>query len=397
MAKFVLVFHGGGPPPTDEERDPMMAAWGNWMEGLGDSLVDPGNPFAPPEGNCQMTTRSGCLRARVDLMDIKTQVQRNAVADEISALVAVVRPILVGLTWGLKEEVVAEVGGRENVKLKMLPRLRRPGDGDLGICFEYAVHGAVRDGNPMVLERIQDALQLCGLPGDEIASILFAVEKTGSEQLIATQRNLITTDSRLMSGTRGQPAKLHKHIEGIAQAFRRPSAREALPYSISGVWKADLFLGTTDADRWVGTTVKSNARSLESARGLRVGIVPASHTETDAPFKDEKRNLVVCPLLHDGNFMQVFIEGWQVVQTFLAADARMPSEVALPRPPMRQVAQLLADRREYAIPEIVDQALSALAQPHLLETEEEEAEVVVEGPEAEVQAVIAPEPLEIEP
>lgn len=141
-------------------------------------------------------------------MDIKAQVQRNPVADEVSALIAVVRPILVGLTWGLKEEVAAEVGGRENVRLRMLERLRRPGDGDLGICFEYAVHGAVRDGNPMVLDRVHAALtDLCGLPGDELASILFGVEKTGSEQLIQTERELITPESRLMSGTRGQPGQ----------------------------------------------------------------------------------------------------------------------------------------------------------------------------------------------
>ncbi len=76
-------------------------------------------------------------------------------ADEVSALVAVVRPILIGLVWGLKAEVVAEVGGRESVKLSMMPRLRRPGDGDLGICFEYAVHDAVRRRDPMVLASIR--------------------------------------------------------------------------------------------------------------------------------------------------------------------------------------------------------------------------------------------------
>ncbi len=101
----------------------------------------------------------------------------------------------------------------------------------------------------------------------------------------------------------------------------------------------------TDSDRWVATSVKSNAARLEGARGLRVGIVPASETETDAPYMDERRNLAVCPLLHDGNFMQLFYEGWQVVQTFLAADAHLPSEAALPRPPMRQVARMLDDRR----------------------------------------------------
>lgn len=49
MAKFVLVYHGGKMPETPEEKDRVMAAWGAWMEGLGDALVDPGNPFGPPK------------------------------------------------------------------------------------------------------------------------------------------------------------------------------------------------------------------------------------------------------------------------------------------------------------------------------------------------------------
>lgn len=48
MAKFVLIYHGGKMPDTPEEKDRVMAAWGAWMEGLGDGLVDPGNPLGPP-------------------------------------------------------------------------------------------------------------------------------------------------------------------------------------------------------------------------------------------------------------------------------------------------------------------------------------------------------------
>lgn len=48
MSKFVLIYHGGKPPETDEEKDVVMAAWGAWMEGAGDALVDFGNPFGPP-------------------------------------------------------------------------------------------------------------------------------------------------------------------------------------------------------------------------------------------------------------------------------------------------------------------------------------------------------------
>ncbi len=330
-------------------------------------------------------------------MDLRTQKQQNPVAEEVAALVAVVRPTLIGLLWGLKADVVAEVGGRQDVKLKMLARLQRPGDGDCGICFEYAVHDSLRRQDARVVERVDEALQLCNVPGNALRSILFAVEKTGSEQLIDTARDLVTGESRLLSGTRGQPAKLNKHMEGIAQAFRRPSARAALPWSISGVWKADLFLGNTDTDRWVATTVKVNPNALEAARGLRVGIVPASHTETDAPYVDDRRNLVVCPLLHDGNFMQVFYEGWQIVQAFLAADARMPTEVALPRPPMRQVAQMLVDRREFPVPDVYE-ALAAFAQPELLVTEEQQADVELQrGAETEVQSVVVPEAQTIDP
>lgn len=43
MAKYVLAFHGGGMPETEEEQAAVMAAWGAWMEGLGSALVDPGN------------------------------------------------------------------------------------------------------------------------------------------------------------------------------------------------------------------------------------------------------------------------------------------------------------------------------------------------------------------
>ena len=328
-------------------------------------------------------------------MDLHTQVQRNPVSDDVSALVAVTRAILVGLLFGLKEEVVREVGGRDNVKLKILPRLRRPGDGDLGICFEYAVHSAIKNRDPMVLDWVDYALNLCDLGGSELSSILFAVEKSGSEQLVSSARTLITPESRLISGTGGQSVNLQRHLRGIAQAFRRRDAREPLPYSsISGSWNADLFLGRADADQWVGATVKSNVRSLEAARGLRVGIVPASDSEPDLPYKDDARNLIVCPLLHDGKFMQIFQEGWQIAQAFIWADARLPSEAALSRPSMRRVAGILEDVREFGVLEVVDQTLLPQAQPELLETEPETAEVqLTRGVVGQMKTVVAPVPL----
>ncbi len=47
MAKYVLAYTGGNMAATDEERQAAMAAWGAFLGGLGESLVDAGNPFGP--------------------------------------------------------------------------------------------------------------------------------------------------------------------------------------------------------------------------------------------------------------------------------------------------------------------------------------------------------------
>ena len=308
----------------------------------------------------------------------------------MAALFAVVRPILDGLLHALKGDVVVEAGGREQVKLKMLPRLYRPGDGDCGICFEYAVHDAMRRGDPSILERVEEALTACNVAGGTLSSILFGAEKTGSQQLIATAQEALTPESVLMYGRRGRAARLQRHINAIAQAFRRPSARPNLPQSISGIWKADLFLGMSDTDRWVGTSVKINPSQLEPVKGLRVGIVPVKQGESDNVFKDEQKNLVVCPLLHDANFMEVFYAGWILVQQFIAADAKVPKEVSLPRPAEREVARQLYARREFPVVEVID-ALGPLAQPELLDSHEKDEQLVLTRGESTVAgALVAP-------
>jgi hypothetical protein len=318
-------------------------------------------------------------------MEIRLQTQQNPVADQVSALTAVVRPILQGVLYALKRPIVGQVGGYEAV------RLSRPGDGDCGICFEYAVHDAVSRFEPSVMERVNDALgDLCRLPGQEPASILFGAEKTGAVQLIDTARDRLTEDSSLLSGSRGRPVKLRRHIETVAAAFRRPEARANLPQSINGLWKADLFLGYADSDRWVGTSVKVNPALLEPARGLRIGIVPATQGNVEPPFLDDRRNLVVCPLTYDGAFMETFYQGWQIVKQFLAADAQMPSEASLPRPADRQVVRYLLDRRDFPVVEVID-ALHPLAQPELLHTEERPADVVLSRvDQSETTALLAP-------
>lgn len=44
MPKFMFIYHGGSAPETPEEIDRVMAAWTAWFKGMGEAVVDMGNP-----------------------------------------------------------------------------------------------------------------------------------------------------------------------------------------------------------------------------------------------------------------------------------------------------------------------------------------------------------------
>ena len=302
-----------------------------------------------------------------DMLQIRQEHQLNAVSEPVSALVAVTRPIIVGLLHSIGEEYLEAHGGREGLRLADLGRVRKQSDGDLGVAFEYAVHDAVLRQEQAITERVSSALRLVRITEGSPSSILFAIEKSGSKQLVDTRRELITADSRVLSGRRGQPVKLQGYMNQIAAAFHRPASRPQLPRSIRGLWKADLFLGSTGPDHWVGTTVKVNPLRLEAAEGLRIAIVPSSAGASDAVRLDEQKNLVICPVPHDYSFMQTFHEGMRIVQMLIKRDFNMPTDAELPDPAHREVARIYVERRAFKVPEVLD-AVGVFAQPELLTT-----------------------------
>jgi hypothetical protein len=44
MANYVLVYHGGSMPATQEEVATATKTWTDWFASLGDAVVDGGNP-----------------------------------------------------------------------------------------------------------------------------------------------------------------------------------------------------------------------------------------------------------------------------------------------------------------------------------------------------------------
>jgi hypothetical protein len=316
---------------------------------------------APQASLCYPPARHATLTR----MEIREDRQKNPVADEVSALVAVTGPVIAGVLRSISMEVISVFGERDEVPLKMLGRLRKEGNGDCGLAFEYAVHHAVISHEPIVADRVADALAKLGIAGSNPASILFAIEKSGAQELISTEPGLVMGNSPVLLGEGGSPVSLRAHLAAIGAAFRLPGTLLNLAQSIRGLWKTELFLGSADLDRWVGASVNVSLPRLAAAREPRIAVIPSMAGHSDAVRLDEQRNLVICPVPHDGSFVQIFHEGWRIVQRLCARNFEMPSKADIPNPAHREVARIFVERREFPIPDVIE-AIRKFAQPELL-------------------------------
>ncbi len=308
-------------------------------------------------------TGPGDLRTSVKLA---VERQREAIRDAMRAQLAMVRPILRATLFSLAGERVERLGGYGEITVADLAREYREGSGDCGICFEYAVHDAIRRQDPLVEPRIAEVLDdFCGVRGRP-RSILFGGEKGAKLHLVETDAELLTDEARVLAGGPGRPAKLKPLMESLKRAHSSVSHRDALPPTLRDLWRADLFVGSADEQRWVATTLKTHARDHARAAGIRLGIHPEQH-HRERPSFDASRNLVLCPLPYDGGFMELFYEAFVAVRTFLLADARQPKPVVLPSSASRYVAKMLEERRGFPVLDVIA-ALGPLAQPDLLES-----------------------------
>ncbi len=286
-------------------------------------------------------------------MKLQKELQRTQITDAARARIALALPVLKGVLFALQHDRVDRLGGYQKITLADLGREYREGSGDCGICFEYAVHDSIKAKDPNVYNLLSNVLEhYCGIKSGA-ESILFGAEKTGGVSLIETSDDLLDDESRVLSGKIGQPAKLKRRWDTIKKALRDTKARNRLPSSIKGLWKADLFLGSSEEGRWVGSTLKLNKRDFEGAAGLRLGIFPETKPG-EKPSRDNVNNLILCPLPYDANFMELFYSSFFTVKQLLIADSRVPKPVALPNAADRFVAQLFEDRREFYVIDIIE-------------------------------------------
>ncbi len=90
MANYVLLFHGGSMPESQEEGAKVMQAWTDWFGALGGALVDGGNP----------ASKSKTIAANGSVSDDASGPTGYSIikADNLDAAVALVKgcPVLQG-------------------------------------------------------------------------------------------------------------------------------------------------------------------------------------------------------------------------------------------------------------------------------------------------------------
>lgn len=328
-------------------------------------------------------------------MEIRRLVQQDQVAAENDApLRSAVAAVLTALLDSTSHEILEDHGGRGSIKLRGLAA-RRVGTGDLGISFEYVIHDALKRGDAEVLERLIPVLrEHCKLEVDQSRppkSLLFGAEKALRRQLVDLPPEL-RDGARVLAGNRGQPPLLAPALKAAIEAHRYQGRRNPLASSISGLWKADLFLGaeTDDRQRWIATTLKSNPSDIESHAGLRLGIVlQRREGSQDEPYDVE--GLRVVPIPYDTAFQEVLHQGFALVGAFLNAGAREPRRELVPNLRAHRMTTELAGTRDAPVVEVIE-ILSRDAQVGLMRTESQTVEVAqVEDPSDE-PADDAPDP-----
>lgn len=295
-------------------------------------------------------------------MKYTLQFQNDDIADSLRARFSMIVPILHGMLYSTKKDLVEQAGGYENITLEMFCRIYLEHPGDFGICFEYAVHKSIAERNKSVYPIISQVLEeFCGIRGSA-ESILFGAEKQGGASIIETAKNALTDQSKILVGKKARPAHLKRYLDDLVKANNSRIHAQLLPRSIRGIWKADLFLGSPLSDHWVATTLKTNRRDVEHAPGLRIALYPEER-QKEGLRQDE--NLIYCPLPYSGDFMQLFGASFQIIKQIVAARGKQPSRIALVYEDDQTVAKWLTDRAHFPLFGILE-AIEPIKQPSLL-------------------------------
>jgi hypothetical protein len=85
MPKFLVTYHGGGMPESDEGRQQAMAAFGAWIAATGKALVDPGAPLGASKTVSPDSVADGAARGPANGYSILDAADLDAAVDLVRA------------------------------------------------------------------------------------------------------------------------------------------------------------------------------------------------------------------------------------------------------------------------------------------------------------------------
>ncbi len=87
MAKYLFIYTSGDEPRPDTDMDAITQAWIGWFTGLGDAVVDPGNPVGAsgaiaPNGAAAAVTADvgGYSVIRADSLEAALEIAKSSPA-----------------------------------------------------------------------------------------------------------------------------------------------------------------------------------------------------------------------------------------------------------------------------------------------------------------------------
>jgi len=304
--------------------------------------------------------------------DVTFLTQREPIDEYGRALYAVGRSVLRAMLDQLGPEDLIDLNtDRADVTFRQLAKVVRleRDKGMRGDGFEWAVHEAVVGGEPLVCEPLVDALGRASvtLRGsiERPTSLLFGYERARYlgflDAVVAAG-----ADSYILPDGSGRPFQFG---QWVSLAARGQSAEATLRPRIREIWKTDLFLSDQHERRYIAASIKSNWHHLESARGIRIGIVPEAKDLSAGVYKSYKgMHLAVLP--DPEGFMGLFNDAYRSVARAVAKIGKQEQGHYFEKPSAK--AERLQEQLEkYEDARVLDLegALNEAAQQKLIQVE----------------------------
>lgn len=301
-----------------------------------------------------------------------TFIEQNAPIDEYGrALYAVGRSVLRALIDSLSSEDLTDLNTPlDQVHMRQLAKVVRL-DRDKGMRgdgFEWAVHEAIMGEEPKVVGPVHAAMRRASQYVKDAApmSVMFGYERAKYLGFLDAVVDEAGTEARLVPDSRGRPFRFGPWV---AEAARGYVAEPELPQRLKKVWKTDIFLSTTEEERYFATTIKSNYQQLEGGAGLRIAIVPESTAVGNRPGVryDKKHGLWLVSLDDPNGFMGLFNDSYHAVARAMCTLGKQvpPPHFVKPSAKGQRVQQQLEKYPDARVLDI-EEALNEAAQQDLV-------------------------------